>query len=127
MTVRAQILLVAFLLVVLMVIINMVRKRQLELKYVLAWMICDIALIIVTLFPHLMQKMANALGIHSPVNMIFLLGFLFSLIIIFTLTVALSRTTAKMRRIAQILAIMQEETKKEPVPRPDDTPENKTE
>lgn len=113
MTLKAQVLLIAFLLVVLAIIINMIKKRQLELKYTLTWMTCDIVLIILILFPELMQRMANALGIHSPMNMIFLLGFLFSLIIIFTLTVALSRTTAKVRKMAQTLAIMQEDIKKD--------------
>ena len=38
-SIKARILIVAALLVLLAVIINMVRKRRLELKYVLAWLI----------------------------------------------------------------------------------------
>lgn len=113
MRLKAQILLIVFLVIVLAVIIAMVRKRRLELKYVLVWMICDIALLILTLFPRLLGWIADLLGIYSPMNMVFFLGILFSLIIIFTLTVTLSRVTAKVRRIAQVLAMLPEEIQEE--------------
>ena len=72
MTLKAQILICIVLVIALLAIVNMVRKRSLELKYVLVWIGCDLILFIFTLFPNLMQKLANALGIYSPVNMILL-------------------------------------------------------
>ena len=59
-----------------------------------------------------MQKLANVLGIYSPVNMIFFLGFVLSLVIIFTLTVALSRVTARVRKLAQMIALQEDENVK---------------
>lgn len=109
MTVKTQVLLLILLLAVLAVIIHMVKKRQLELKYVLVWLGSDIVLIIFTCFPGLMDSLANLLGIYSPMNMIFFLGFLLALVIIFSLTVALSRVTEKVRRISQILAMLPED------------------
>lgn len=106
MTLKVQVLLIGVLVIVFILIINMVRKRQLELKYVLAWMICDIALMVFVCFPDLMSVVARFLGIRSPINMIFFLGFVFSLVIIFTLTVALSRATSRIRRLAQQVALM---------------------
>ena len=111
MTLQAQIIIIAFLVIVLLYILNMIRKRQLELKYVLTWLACVIVLLILTCFPDLMDGLSNLLGIQSPVNMIFFLGFVFSLMIIFSLTVALSRTTAKIRRIAQEIALEREKDK----------------
>ena len=102
---KARILIVAGLLLLLAVIINMVRRRRLELKYVLAWLLADLALIFFTLFPQTMMGMAQLLGIYSPVNMIFFLGFVFLALIIFSLTVALSRATANQRRLAQYAAL----------------------
>ena len=102
---KARILIVAGLLLLLAVIINMVRKRRLELKYVLAWLLADLALIFFALFPQTMMGMAQLLGIYSPVNMIFFLGFVFLALIIFSLTVALSRATANQRRLAQYAAL----------------------
>lgn len=108
-TVKVRILMGAVLLLALVLIINMLRKRELELKYVLGWMGCDIILLIFAVFPQLMTGISNFLGIYAPVNMIFFLGFVFSLIIIFSLTVALSRVTARVRRLAQTVALLEDQ------------------
>ena len=104
MTLKAQILICIVLVIALLAIVNMVRKRSLELKYVLVWIGCDLILFIFTLFPNLMQKLANVL--------IFFLGFVLSLVIIFTLTVALSRVTARVRKLAQMIALQEDENVK---------------
>lgn len=112
MTIRTQILVGITLLVALLLILNMVRKRHLELKYVLGWLLCDIALIAFTCFPNSMNHVAAFLGIQSAINMIFFLGFVFSLVIIFSLTVALSRVTTRVRSLAQEIALQEFEREK---------------
>ena len=109
MTLKAQIFICIVLVIALAAIINMVRKRSLELKYVLVWIGCDIGLFIFTLFPKTMSHVADFLGIYTPVNMIFFMGFILSLIIIFTLTVALSRVTARVRKLAQMIALQEDD------------------
>lgn len=109
MTLRAQIILITALVIVLFVIFNMVRKRKLELKYALAWLLCDIALIIIVCIPKLLDVLAALLGIQSPMNLVFFLGFIFALVFIFILTVSLSRVTAKVRRLAQMEALLRKE------------------
>ena len=71
MTIKVRILIGAVLFCGLIMIINMLRKRELELKYVLGWLLCDIVLLIFTAVPGLMVGFSNFLGIYSPVNMIF--------------------------------------------------------
>jgi len=109
MTLKVRILIAVGLVLLLVMIINMVRKRELELKYVLGWILCDVTLLVFTAFPWLMQKMAEFMGIYSPVNMIFFFGFIFSMVIIFTLTVALSRVTERVRRLSQMVALETQE------------------
>ena len=58
-----------------------------------------------------MIVMARFLGIDAPVNMIFFLGFCFSLVIIYTLTVSLSRMATKMRKLTQIIALNEDRIK----------------
>lgn len=107
MALRVQVVIVAVLVVVLFLILNMVRERKMELKYVLAWLVADVALLIFTIFPDTMGAVSRFMGIQSAMNMIFFLGFAFSLIIIFTLTVALSRVTARVRKLAQKVALQE--------------------
>lgn len=108
MTVKAQILIVVILLIALGALIYIVKKRALELKYVLLWLACDIILLIFAIFPQLMDVFSGIFGIMSPVNMLFFFGFVFSLMIIFSLTVALSRVTGNVRRMAQQMAMLEE-------------------
>jgi len=105
MTLRLQIIMTAILLVSFLLILNMVRKRKLELKYALVWFIVIIGLTILLWVPGMLIKMSEIFGIYSPVNMIFLLGFLFALVIIFVLTVTVSRMSIRLRRLAQVVAI----------------------
>ena len=109
MTFKLQVIIICGLLFVTLIMLNMVRKRKLELKYALSWIICAIVLVVLTCVPSLLIELADFLGLYSPVNMIFFLGFIFMLIIVFTLTISLSRVTEKVRRLAQIEALTSKE------------------
>ena len=99
MTVKLQITILLALVVALAAIVNMIRRKSLELKYALSWLFALVAVAIFAAFPRAMVVMARFLGIDAPVNMIFFLGFCFSLVIIYVLTVSLSRMSTKMRRL----------------------------
>lgn len=105
MTLKVRILILAVIFVALVVIVNLIRKRSLELKYALTWLLLGGALFIVVLIPGLIQHLAEFLGIYSPMNMVFFLGFLFSLIVIFSLTMSLSRNSIRVRKMAQKIAL----------------------
>ena len=103
---KLQIILGILIIVAFLFIVNMVRKRALELKYALSWFIMLIGVGIMVCIPKTINMLAKAMGIYSPVNMIFFIGFLFAIIIIFVLTVTLSRMSARVRKMAQIVAMM---------------------
>lgn len=105
MTVKLQIVIGLAILVVFGVLVNMIRRRSLELKYALSWMLVLCALLVFDCAPVLLTVVSNFLGIYAPVNMIFFLGFCFSLVIIFSLTVALSRLSNSIRTLDQMVAL----------------------
>ena len=105
MTVRLQVVIAAAILVVLAVLVNMIRRKSLELKYALPWMLVMAALFVFACAPQLLNVVSEFLGIYAPVNMVFFLGFCFSLLIIFSLTVALSRLSNSVRTLDQIVAL----------------------
>lgn len=111
MNVRLQIIVAIAILFALGVIINMIRKRALELRYALAWLIVGVGVLILDVFPGVMEKLASVLGIYSPVNMLFFLGFCFSLVIIFVLTVAVSRMSIRIKELTQELALHEKENR----------------
>ena len=120
MTLKLQIVIAIAILAILAVLVNMIRKRSLELKYALVWMMVLAALLIFDCAPVLLNIVSNFLGIYAPVNMLFFLGFGFSLLIIFSLTVALSRLSNSVRTLDQMVALnekrlqdLEQELKKE--------------
>ena len=105
MTVKLQIVICLAILVVFTILVNMIRKRSLELKYAMSWLLVLASLFAFACAPKLLIIVSDFLGIYAPVNMIFFLGFCFSLVIIFSLTVALSRLSNSIRTLDQIVAL----------------------
>lgn len=108
MTVKLQLIIGFFLVLALIAITNMIRQRKLELKYALSWLIAIVFVLVLDCFPILLVRLSAFLGIWAPVNMIFFLGFCFSLMIIFILTVTLSRMSERVRKLAQAVALNEE-------------------
>ena len=71
-----------------------------------------IVLLIVIVFPDLLTDGAKLLGIATPVNMVFFVGFCFSLIIIFGLTMAVSKMSQQIKDLSQKIALMEKEREK---------------
>ena len=113
MSFRLQIILLVLFVSIFLFLINQVKKKAVALKYTLAWLLLDVALIVLTCFPNLLQIVSGAVGITTPINMIFFCGFVLALIIIYTLTVALSRNSDRIRSLAQSIALNEYRTKRE--------------
>lgn len=104
---KLQIIIAAVVLIGLVYLISLIRKNRLELKYALSWLIIAVIVLIIDCFPILMEKLADLLGIVSPVNMMFFVGFLFSLVILLTLTVATSIAGSCVKRLTQKIALLE--------------------
>ena len=111
MTLRFQIIIAVIVFIGLIYLINLIRKNRLELKYALSWIVVSVLVLILACFPVIMDKLAALLGIASPVNMLFLFGFLFMALIILTLTVALSIAASSVKRLTQKTALLDKRVK----------------
>ncbi len=108
MNLRLQIIVGFFLVISLIVIGNMVRKRRMELKYALVWFLVGSVTLVFDIFPQLLNWLAGLVGVGIPVNMLFFMGFVFSLLIIFSLSVSVSRLSGKVKRLTQEMALLEE-------------------
>ena len=105
MNIKIQIIIGIIVILALGVIINMIRKKRLELRYALAWLIVGVGILVLDCFPQLISYLAKILGIASPINMLFFMGFCFSLTIIFGLTIAVSRMSIRIKNLTQEVAL----------------------
>ncbi|MBO5278408.1 MAG: DUF2304 domain-containing protein [Lachnospiraceae bacterium] len=107
MTLKIQIIIGIILVSGLCYVVNLIRKNKVELKYALPWLGAGVAVLAIDCFPVLMNELADLVGIGSPVNMIFFVGFLFVLVIVFAMTVALSIASSSVKRLTQKIALIE--------------------
>lgn len=107
MELRIQFIIVTAGLLVMFSIFHMIKKNRLELRYALSWMLLDVVIIVLTAFPQLIVFLSELMGIVSPVNMLFFLGFCFSLILLFRLNATVSRLSGKVTRLTQQIAVLE--------------------
>ena len=102
---RIQIIVAIVIVLALCVIVNMIRRKALELRYALTWLGVGVVVLFLDLFPGLMAHLSKLMGIALPSNMLFFLGFCFSLAIIFGLTIAVSRMSNRINDLTQEMAL----------------------
>ena len=125
MSVKLQILLICIFSAIFIWLITRVRKNKIDVRFILPWMVLDLVLIILTIFPVILVGISNLLGIYSVMNMLFFCGFCLSLLIIFVLTTAVSKMTGEVKRLSQRIAIMEKESQDKENDKKDDKKEQK--
>ncbi len=108
---RLQILLFVVIMLLLVWITRQIKSRKLELRYTLSWLLLIVALLILVVFPQLLNGLSEVIGVQSPMNTLFLCGFVFSLTIIYTLTAAVSKQSEEIKKLTQKVALLEKKEK----------------
>ena len=85
----------------LLLIIWLMKKGRLSLKYTLIWFLSGIVMLICTIFPQLVGRITRLIGIYSEVNAVFFIGVCFLLLIILFLTSVASGLSERVRTLTQ--------------------------
>lgn len=109
MSIRLQLFIGIIVLILFLYIVNMVRKKRIDLRYALGWLFLAVLILILDIFPQIVLWIAELVGIEIPSNMVFFVGFLLLVIMAYALTVSLSRLSLKVKRLTQELALLREE------------------
>jgi hypothetical protein len=94
--------------------ITMLRKKKLDLKYCLVWLIALLGVALFCAFPTWLDSLSGLLGIAVPVFTLFLICIAFLTCICISLTIVVSRLSDRLRKLTQNIAILEcENSKKE--------------
>lgn len=115
MNMKLQIFIAIVILIALCGCIYMVRKKSLELRYALIWILVGIGILLLDIFPGILTFFANLIGVASPMNMLFFAGFCFALLIIFSLTITVSKMSVQVKQLTQEMALLKEKQRDEHV------------
>jgi hypothetical protein len=105
---RVQLVAILGSLALLLVVLELVRRRRLLERYALLWLFSAVALIALAAFQPLLNEIASLIGIEYPPSALFLIAFGFVLLLLLHFSVAVSRLSDQSKVLAQRLAIMEE-------------------
>lgn len=88
-------------------ILLFLKRKALELKYTLLWLLAGAVLGVFVLFPNLLMKLVKLLGIESLMNGLYVLCIGFIIIILMALTSIVSKQTMKIRALIQENAMLE--------------------
>lgn len=113
MSVRTQVVLVILLLLAFFLLVRKVRVKKVDVRYTLPWLFLIAALLFLVCFQGLLDRLTKAMGIMTPVNMVFFFGFVLTLIIIYSLTLSVSKMSNEIRQLAQKVALLEKKEKEQ--------------
>ncbi len=99
-------------LIVLLVILELLRRRQLREKYGILWLGVCLLIIPLALFPRLLDSVADALGVAYGVSLVLFLSVVFLLLVSVHLSWEVSRLEEETRTLAEELALLRAEVGK---------------
>lgn len=109
---KAQIIAVVVTVLLLALVIDLVRRRRLVERYALLWMFAAAFLVVLAVWNGGLEFIADAAGIKSPPNALFLLGLAVVFGLLLNFSIAFSRLSEETKILAQEVARMDREQRR---------------
>ncbi len=107
MGINLRVFLIICVLVYLAVIVQLLRKKKLNLRYTLIWIFAAAALLFMAIFPNVIVSITHLLGINLPSNFIFIVEGIFVLVILLSLTSIVSHLSNRILKLIQTQALLE--------------------
>ena len=92
----------------LLLILELVRRRRLLERYALLWLLSAFVLLGLAIFRDLLETVSKAIGVFYPPNALFLIAFGFVMVLLLHFSIAVSRLSDQSKVLAQRLALIEE-------------------
>lgn len=107
MTRTLQIAMLLAVIIYFVIVLHLLKRKSLNLKYTLLWILSGIVMLALSIFPQILNWMANLVGIYSPTNALFAVVSFCIIIILMSLTAIASRLNDKSKRLTQEMALLE--------------------
>jgi hypothetical protein len=94
--------------VMLLVLLELVRRRRLLERYALLWLFSALVVLALSIWRGLLEDIATLLGVAYPPNALFLIAFGFVLALLLHFSLAVSRLSDQSKVLAQRLALLEQ-------------------
>ena len=104
---RFQFLAIAAVALFFLLVFFLLKKNRLSLRYSLLWLLSGVIMLVLALFPGLLDRFARLIGIYSSVNALFAVIFFCGLMLMISFTVIVSREKQEIVRSIQRTALLE--------------------
>jgi len=91
------------------VTVELIRRRKIEERYAILWLVLGLSMTLFSFFPGLLDRFSRLVHVHYAPSLLFLIGLLFSLAFIMHLTMVITKLHRKITRLAQEMAMLKSE------------------
>ena len=88
-------------------LVTLLRKKKLALRYTLLWMLSGLVMLLVTIFPQILEGLTRLLGIQLLSNALFAILFFCVLMILISLSSIISKQNEYIKRLVQKTALLE--------------------
>jgi hypothetical protein len=106
---RLQIVAIVGAVALLVLVLELVRRRALMERYALLWLLCSAVVLALALWQDALSLLARQMGILSAPNALFFVAVGFILLLLLHFSAAMSRLTDQSKVLAQRQAILEEQ------------------
>jgi hypothetical protein len=92
----------------LLVVLELVRRRRVMERYALLWLFSSVVLLVLSIWSGLLEHLASSVGIETPSNALFAIAFGFTLVLLLHFSTVISGLTDQNKVLAQRLALLQQ-------------------
>lgn len=104
---RLQIVLLVALGIYFFLVFYLLKKKMLNLKYTLLWLAAGLIMLILTIWPQILDLASALVGVFDPTNALFAVVFFCVIIILMSLTAIVSRLNERLKRLIQADALLE--------------------
>ena len=95
--------------VLFLLVFELVRRRRLMERYALLWLLSALVLLVLAAWTGLLETLSDWVGIATPSNALFVVGFAFVLALLLNFSLAVSRLSDESKILAQEVARLDQE------------------
>ena len=97
-----------FLALMLIGILELVRRKMLSERYSLLWLASAVTMFFILIFYNVFLKIVRALKVQNPPTLLLILSFFFLMLIVLHYSLVITKLSNRTRRLAQRMAILEQ-------------------
>jgi len=89
------------------VVIELIRRKKLEERYSILWIVIGFVMLVLSIFPNFLEVVSEMLNVIYAPSLLFFIGYVFALVFILHLTTVVSKLHRQITRLIQEVALLQ--------------------